>query len=136
MANVENPPRRRRGDEPGLSFTNEEYADIIFIYGFCNGDSAAARREYLLRYPNRRTPHVTVFDALYRRIRQTGNVQRRTSDAGRPRIYRPEVEEEILRQFYEDPTTSTNVVAARMGLSQWKWTHQYTRLKREILPAD
>ncbi|GBP79996.1 hypothetical protein EVAR_77452_1 [Eumeta japonica] len=59
-------------------------------------------------------------DASYRRIRQTGYVHRRQSDADRPRVYRSEVEEEIIRHFYEDPTTSTNTVAARMGLSQWK----------------
>ncbi|GBP43528.1 hypothetical protein EVAR_30485_1 [Eumeta japonica] len=38
----------------------------------------------------------------------------------RPRLYRSEIEEEIIRHCYEDPTTSTNIVAARMGLSQWK----------------
>ncbi|CAK1587171.1 unnamed protein product [Parnassius mnemosyne] len=122
------PPRR--GDHARQSFSNEEYADIFYLYGYCDGDAAAARREYLQRYPNRRPPHVTVFSAVYRRVRGTGNVQRQQRDAGRPggipRIPRAE-DEEILSKFQEDPTTSTNIVARRLGVSQWKvWSTVHT----------
>ncbi|GBP71990.1 hypothetical protein EVAR_38669_1 [Eumeta japonica] len=54
------------------------------------------------------------------RFRAVNSKSRRRSDADRSRVYRSEVEEEIIRQFYEDPTTSTNIVAARMGLLHWK----------------
>jgi len=102
------------------TFTNAEYADIMFIYGFCNGNAAESRREYQRRFPNRRIPNVRVFAATYRAIAETGSVKPRRGDAGAPRVYRAEDEEEILRHFEDDPTTSTNAVAQQTGSSQWK----------------
>ena len=32
-------------------FTNGEYADMVFVYGFCNGNAAAAAREYGSDFP-------------------------------------------------------------------------------------
>ncbi|EZA55032.1 hypothetical protein X777_04496 [Ooceraea biroi] len=37
-------------------FSNEEYTDIHFVYGFCDGNARAAVREYQRRFPNRRAP--------------------------------------------------------------------------------
>lgn len=101
-------------------YSNEEYADMIMCYGFCQGVSTHARAEYALRYPGRRLPDLGVFDGVYRRLRETGSFRRRTSDMGRPHRYRVEDEDEIRRLFIEDPTTSTNVVAKLLGISQWK----------------
>lgn len=100
------------------AYQNEEYADILYCYGFCNGDAAAARREYHQRFPNRRVPDVSVFGATYRRIRENGI--RRQADAGRPRVHDPDEEEQILECFRADGTTSTRIVANRLGMSQWK----------------
>jgi hypothetical protein len=35
-------------------FTNAEVADMHFVYGFCNGNSLGALREYQHQYPNKR----------------------------------------------------------------------------------
>lgn len=102
------------------SFENDEYADILYVYGFCDGNSAEARREYQRRFPNRRLPDVSVFGATYRRIRESGSVRRRRSDAGRPPIRDADEEEEILDCYRADPTISTRQVANRLGISQWK----------------
>lgn len=102
------------------TFEFGEYADIMFCYGFCDGDAAAAQREYSLRFPGRRLPNVRVFTAVFRRIREIGCVQARRSDAGRPRIYDPEDEDEILQLVAADPTISTRVAARRLGLTHWK----------------
>lgn len=108
-------------------YSNEEYADIVMCYGFCQGVSTAAQAQYALRYPGRRLPDSRVFDATYRRLRETGTVHRRTSDLGRPRVYNVYDEDEIRRHFIDDPTTSTNVVANRLGISQWKvWFTMHT----------
>jgi hypothetical protein len=37
-------------------FSTEEYADIVFVYGVCDGNATAAATEYHRRYPNRRIP--------------------------------------------------------------------------------
>ncbi|PZC74303.1 hypothetical protein B5X24_HaOG207995 [Helicoverpa armigera] len=104
------------------TFTNEEYADILICYGYCNCVSARARDEYIARYPGRRVPDVSVFDGVYRRLRETGSVSRRRSDLGRPRVNDDDEEQdnEIVQRFRSDPTTSTNIVARELGISQWK----------------
>lgn len=102
------------------AFENEEYADIMFCYGFCDGDAAAARRDYQRRFPHRRLPDVAVFSSTYRRIRETGSVQRCQRDAGRPPVHNADEEEEILECFRVDPTVSTRQVARQLRISQWK----------------
>jgi hypothetical protein len=37
-----------------FTFTNAEFADMHFVYGFCDGNFLAASREYQHLYPNRR----------------------------------------------------------------------------------
>ncbi|KAG8265073.1 hypothetical protein J6590_103048 [Homalodisca vitripennis] len=40
-----------------FQFSNEEYADIMFCYGYANGNAEAARREYQERFLARRIPN-------------------------------------------------------------------------------
>lgn len=105
------------------TYTNQEYADILFIYGYCNGNAAEARREYQRRFPNRRIPDARVFATTYRVIAETGSVRHRRVDAGAPRVYQVGAEEAILEHFEDQPTTSTAIVASQTGASRWKvWT--------------
>lgn len=53
-------------------FTNEEYADIHFMYGYCDGNAEEASREYEIRFPNRRQPNPQVFINTHRRFREFG----------------------------------------------------------------
>lgn len=55
-----------------FTFSNEEYADIHFIYGFCDGNAREAAREYARRFPNRRLPNPSVFTEAHMRLRQFG----------------------------------------------------------------
>ena len=50
------------------TFTSQEYCDIHFVYGFCNGSSDAARRRYAEMYPARRLPSACVFTSTHRRL--------------------------------------------------------------------
>lgn len=58
------------------SFSNEEYADILFYYGAARGNAEQARREYGEVFPNRRLPDARVFSRTFRRVRERGNVVR------------------------------------------------------------
>ena len=102
------------------TFSNAEYADILYFYGLCEGNGAEARREYQRRFPNRRVPNIRVFANTYRMVSESGTVHRNQHNAGAPPRYDPNDEEDILRAFQEDPTTSTHIVAPRLGMSQWK----------------
>lgn len=101
-------------------YSNVEYADIMYCYGLSDGNALEAQRQYQLRFPNRRIPSHRVFAAVYQRLRESGSTQERRHDGGRPRNADPDVEEEILERFNEDPNTSTRIVARQMGLTQWQ----------------
>ncbi|CAG9790699.1 unnamed protein product [Diatraea saccharalis] len=104
------------------TYTNEEYADMLLCYGYCECVSARVRDEYIRRYRGRRIPDVSVFDGVYRWLRETGSVSRRRTDLGRPRVNDDDEEQdnEIVRRFRSDPTISTNIVAREFGILQWK----------------
>jgi hypothetical protein len=53
------------------TFTNEEYADMHFVYSFCNGNGRAAVVEYWSRYPLCRIPHQKTFENIHRTLRET-----------------------------------------------------------------
>jgi len=53
-------------------FTHVEYADMVFVYRFCNGNAPAVCREYSLRFPNRRVPDSKVFASVYNKLCVTG----------------------------------------------------------------
>jgi hypothetical protein len=46
------------------TFSFEEYADMIYVYGFCDGNSVLAVAEYQRRFPNRRIPNRSVYWSL------------------------------------------------------------------------
>lgn len=79
----------------------------------------------MTRYPGRRVPDVSVFDGVYRRLRETGSVSRRRTDLGRPRVIDDEEEQtnEIVERFRLDPTTSTNIVARDLQWKVWFTVH-------------
>ncbi|KAJ4452269.1 hypothetical protein ANN_03787 [Periplaneta americana] len=37
-------------------YTHQEYADIVYVYGLCDGNATAAVLAYQARFPNRRIP--------------------------------------------------------------------------------
>jgi len=43
------------------NFTNTAYADMMYVYGFCDGSTTAAVEEYRRRIPMRRIPDRRVF---------------------------------------------------------------------------
>ncbi|KYQ56256.1 hypothetical protein ALC60_04870 [Trachymyrmex zeteki] len=55
------------------TYSNSEYADMVFVYGFCNGNALKAVREYARRFPNRRVPNRRVFMLTFNRLRETGS---------------------------------------------------------------
>lgn len=95
-----------------MEFTNQEYAEIVFCYGLANGNSGEARREYARRYPTRTVPSRAVFSRTYQRLCDTGSVSSSRHNAGAHGA-NVAIEEDILRRFEDDPTTSTRAEASR-----------------------
>jgi hypothetical protein len=97
-------------------YTNAEHADIHFVYGFFDGNAAAAAREYQLRCPDRRHPERRVFEAIHCRLRETGSFKPRTHvGRGRRNMQDDKV---VLDAVNGNPSSSTSRIASQKGLSQ------------------
>ncbi|GFY71897.1 hypothetical protein TNIN_414961 [Trichonephila inaurata madagascariensis] len=77
-------------------------ADTHFIYGVENGNVLDARRLYGDSFLSRCLPNRKTFERLHRRLRETGSFA-----SGMP-----DLEEHVLREFEEQPETSTWTVSA------------------------
>lgn len=100
------------------AFTNEEMAQMHFLYGLANGNSLEARRLYAERYPERRLPCSETFTRLHIRLQETGTFARSKNIPGRPLSVRTaELEEQILDVVEDSPGISTRKIAADMNIS-------------------
>lgn len=100
------------------TFSNQEYADIVFMYGRADGNGSLARRMYQERFPNRRLPNVRVFYNTFRRLAEDGI--HHVEPGVNPGRHDPSVEEDILAEFAANPHISTRAIARNLNLSQWK----------------
>lgn len=62
-------------------FSVEEYADIVFVYGFANRNASEAVREYSRRFPERRLPDRRTFANTFRTPREAGSFPKPPSTA-------------------------------------------------------
>jgi hypothetical protein len=91
-------------------------AENHFVYGFCDGNAAAATREYQLRCPDRKHPERRVFEAVHRRLRETGSFKPRIRvGRGRRNVQDDEV---VLDAVNDNPSRSTRCITSQTGLSQ------------------
>lgn len=101
-----------------MAFSNREYAEMHYVYGLCDGNASAAKREYRTRYPDRQIPSPQVFTRLHQRLIESGSVQKQKNEVGPALdVY---VEEHILERVREDPEISSRRLAAEIGVSKHK----------------
>jgi len=77
------------------TFTHEEYADMVYVYGYCNGNANAAVDEYWSRYPLCRTPNRAVFTNMICALRECGTLHSLHVSSERRSIQTVEEQEEI-----------------------------------------
>ena len=111
-----------------FTFTTIEYADMLFVYGFCNGNSGEAAREYARRYPNRRQPEKRIFAKVYQQIRDKGTVPGIGAQA--ERIEGDRGVQPVVRAVHHSPNVSVRRLSARLGVSRMK---VWRTLKRQGL---
>lgn len=108
-------------------FSNEEYADMHFIYGYCNGSARQAVTEYRHRFPNRRVPHYRTFMEVHRQFRECG-LRGYLFDR---RVNLPaDLDEQVLDAVTADPTISVRRISRQFGIPI---TTVWRILKREGL---
>lgn len=102
-----------------FTFSNREIADIHFVYGFVNGNSRAAVREYRRRYPERRHPSRNVFVKVHRQLIENGlgNLHVDRNNANRNQQQR-RISRRILNEFDRDPTMSSRIASRILRTSK------------------
>ena len=108
-----------------FTFSFEEYADMIYMYGFCYGNSVLAVAEYQQRFPNRRIPNWRVFTGIYQALRDTGRRfgVRIAAERG---VNEGVNEEGIVRMVHCSPRTSRQRNSRRLRVPQtrvWRTLH-------------
>ena len=106
-----------------MSFSYEEYADMHFVYGFCNGNTTAAVEEYGLRYPRRRIPDRRVFTRVNQHLREKASFPSVNRHAERQVQRNVEDDEHIIDLVQRSPRTSTRRISARLRIprmSVWR----------------
>ncbi len=97
-----------------MSFNNTEYADIQFIYGFCNVNSYEAVRECAWGFPNHRLPNNRTFIRVNRNLREFGTFTAPGDLRGRHQ----NVNDEVIRQVEENSSLSTRRISLLVQISK------------------
>ncbi|KAJ4444589.1 hypothetical protein ANN_06385 [Periplaneta americana] len=110
-------------------YSNQELAEIHFMYGKADGNAALARRLYQgERYPQRQCPDRKTFVRLHYRLCEYGKFNSPGLGRGRPRSATPEVQEEILEAVNMTPSISTRRVALQVNVPHttvWRRLKEY-----------
>jgi len=97
-------------------FTNAEYADMMYVYGFCDSSAIAAVEEYRRWFPMRRIPDRRVFYKVFNTLRVCGTLPSAHVSSERARKLNMEEQENILCVVLRSPTASTRRLSARIGV--------------------
>ena len=91
----------------------EEYADMIYVYAFSDGNSVLAVAEYQQLFPNCRIPNQRVFTGVYQALRGTCRLPgvRIAAEHG---VNAGDNEEGIVRMVHRSPRTSSRRIARRL----------------------
>ncbi|KAJ4430376.1 hypothetical protein ANN_22592 [Periplaneta americana] len=109
-------------------YSNQELAEIHFMYGKADGSAALARHLYQERYPQRQCPDRKTFVRLHYRLCEYGKFNSPGLVRGRPRSTTPEVQEEILEAVNMTPSISTRRVALQVNVPHttvWRLLKEY-----------
>ena len=100
---------------------------MIYVYGFCEGNSVHAVAEYKLRFPNCRIPTRRLFTRVYQTLRDTRTLPgvRITAKLDVNEIVDDE-EEGIVQTVQSSPRASTRRTARRLRIPHmrvWRTMH-------------
>lgn len=104
-------------------YSNLEYANMVFVYGFCNGNATAAVEEYRRRFPRERAPDKNVFIRVFNKLCETGTLPSAKITSEKADRQTLEEVENILDLVEEDATTSTRRIATQLDISQKRVIH-------------
>ena len=99
---------------------------MIYVYGFCDGNSVQAVAEYQQRFPNRSIPTRRVFTWVYKILRDTGTLPGVCILAERDVNEGVNEEEGIVQMAQSSPRANTRRIARRLRVPHtrvWRTLH-------------
>ncbi|GBL77885.1 hypothetical protein AVEN_143221-1 [Araneus ventricosus] len=128
------------------TYSNQEKADMHFMYDLANGNALEAERLYRQRFPRRHVTDRKMFERLHRCLCETGSFVTGMHDTGRSRSVRaPQVVEGILQRVEDRPDISTREISRAVNVPHsiiWRvlrdeGLHPYHVQKvQALIPAD
>jgi len=109
-----------------FTFSVEEYADMIYVYGFCEGNSVYAVAEYQQRFPNRGKPTRRVLTRVYQTLRDTDTLPGVRIAAERDVNEGVDEEEGVVQMVQSSSRASMRGIARRLRVPHtrvWKTLH-------------
>jgi len=109
-----------------FTFSVAQYADMIYVYGFCDGNLVHAVAEYQRRFLNRRIPTRRVFTRVYQTLRETGTLPGVRITAEHNVNEGIDEEEGIVKMVQSSPRPSTRRFARRLRVPHtrvWRTLH-------------
>jgi hypothetical protein len=88
-------------------FSHEEYCDMPFVYGYCDGNARAAVDKYQRRFPDRQIPSRGVFSRVYQKMCETGYLRGVAVQSEMEVIRQINTQEGILEMVQRSPRLST-----------------------------
>ena len=99
-----------------FTFSVAEYADMIYVYSFCDGNSVHVVAEYQQRFPNHRIATQRVFTRVDQTLGDTGTFPGICIAAKRNVNEGVDVEEAIVQMVQSSPRASTRRNARRLHI--------------------
>ena len=109
-----------------FTFSAAEYADMIYVYGFCDGNSVHAIGEYQQSFSNCSIPTWRVFTRVYQTLRDTGTLPGIRIAAEHDVNESVDEEEGIVQMVQSSPCASTRKITRRRHVPQtrvWRILH-------------
>jgi len=109
-----------------FTFSVAEYADMMYVYGFCDSNSVHAIAEYQQRFLNCRIPTQRVFTQIYQTLQDTGTLPGVRIAAKCDVNEGVDEEKGIVHMVQSSPGASTQRIARRLCVrptSVWRTLH-------------
>jgi hypothetical protein len=108
-------------------YSDQELADMRFVYGLAYGNAVVAHCLYQESYPGRKCPDRKAFVSIQRRLCEHWNVVPRVANRRRTRSTTSEMEEDIVDVVNETPAISArrSVVHSIVGAFQERQLYPY-----------
>ena len=87
---------------------------MIYVYGFCDGNSVTAVPEYQQRFPSLRIPTLRVFTRVYQTLQDTGTLLGVRIAGERDVDEGVDEEEDIVQMVHSIPRASARRTARRL----------------------